>query len=113
MLYLVQGEIELIGVLVIPAAVFGAAVGQHAQHIHPTILEEGPHAVVEAVRRVSGRDVRVEEAPRRPGDPPVLVGSAEKIKKELGWEPCHLSLDEMVQTAYQWHSTHPDGFGKG
>ena len=66
--------------------------------------------VIEAVRRVSGHEVPVREAGRRPGDPPELVGSPEKIRAELGWEPQIRSLDEIVETAWRWHSAHPDGF---
>jgi len=67
--------------------------------------------VIESVRRVSGRDFRVEQAPRRPGDPPELVGSSQKIRAELGWQPRYVELDEIVRTAWRWHSAHPDGFG--
>jgi len=66
--------------------------------------------VIEQVRRVSGRQFRVVDGPRRPGDPPELVGSSERIRRELGWEPEHSELEEIVRTAWQWHSTHPDGF---
>ncbi len=67
--------------------------------------------VIELVKQVSGRDFRVLEAPRRPGDPPELVGSASKIRRELGWEPRCPSLRAIVETAWTWHKQHPDGFG--
>ncbi len=66
--------------------------------------------VIETVRRVSGREIRVEEADRRPGDPPQLVGSPRKIGRELGWEPRYPELEQIVETAWRWHSTHPQGF---
>jgi len=66
--------------------------------------------VIRVVKEVSGRDFEVVEAPRRPGDPPVLVGSPEKIKRELGWEPRYADIRRVVETAWQWHSKHPDGF---
>ena len=66
--------------------------------------------VIEAVKRASGRDLKVVETARRPGDPPELVGSAEKIASELGWQPCYRTLDSIVQTAWRWHSRLPDGF---
>ncbi|MHC4479871.1 MAG: UDP-glucose 4-epimerase GalE, partial [Planctomycetota bacterium] len=69
--------------------------------------------VIEVVRQVSGRDFPVKEAPRRPGDPPALVGSPEKSKHELAWEPRHPQIEQIVGSAWQWHSTHPDGFGGG
>lgn len=60
--------------------------------------------VVEAVQRISGRPVSVEEAPRRDGDPPVLMADARKAREELGWEPQYDTLDAIVQTAWDWHS---------
>ncbi len=68
--------------------------------------------VVETVREVSGREVPVETGERRAGDAPELVGSAQKIRDELGWTPAHSSLREIVETAWRWHSAHPDGFGR-
>jgi UDP-glucose 4-epimerase len=59
--------------------------------------------VVESCRRVSGRDFRVEVAPRRAGDPPQLVASAERAKTFLGWEPKVPDLDDIVASAWEWH----------
>jgi UDP-glucose-4-epimerase GalE len=66
--------------------------------------------VVEAVREVSGREVPVEEGQRRAGDPPRLVSSPQKIERELGWGPRFPDLLQIVETAWKWHSTHPEGF---
>jgi UDP-glucose 4-epimerase len=63
-----------------------------------TVLE-----VIESVRRVTGRPIAVEECPRRPGDPAVLVASSEKIKTELGWTPKFAELDQIVASAWEWH----------
>jgi UDP-glucose 4-epimerase len=63
-----------------------------------TVLE-----VIESVKRVTGRPVAVEECPRRPGDPAVLVAGSEKIKAELGWRPRFTELDEIVASAWEWH----------
>ena len=59
--------------------------------------------VVDAVRRVTGKAIRVIEEPRRPGDPAVLVASSEKIKTELGWAPECADLDVIVESAWAWH----------
>jgi len=59
--------------------------------------------VIESVRRVTGAPIPVEEQPRRPGDPAVLVASSEKIKRELGWSPKFADLDRIVATAWEWH----------
>lgn len=60
--------------------------------------------VVETVRRVTGRDFVVEEGPRRAGDPAVLVAGSQKIRQELGWRPAYGDLDDIVRTAWAWHS---------
>lgn len=59
--------------------------------------------VVDSARRVTGKDIRVEECPRRPGDPAVLIASSEKIGRELGWKPEFAELDGIIQTAWDWH----------
>ena len=59
--------------------------------------------VIDSVRRVTGRDVTVEMCERRAGDPAVLVASSEAIQRELGWSPKHPELDDIVQSAWQWH----------
>ncbi|MBS3763593.1 MAG: UDP-glucose 4-epimerase, partial [Planctomycetes bacterium] len=66
--------------------------------------------VIDTVRAVSGRDFSVVEGERRPGDPPALVSSPEKARTELGWEPGYAELDQIVETAWQWHSSHPHGY---
>ena len=58
--------------------------------------------VVDAAERVIGRDVPRVESPRRPGDPPELVASAEKIRDELGWLPEHSSIEDILATAWNW-----------
>jgi UDP-glucose 4-epimerase len=68
-------------------------------------------AVIETARRVTGRPIAVTEAPRRPGDPPELVASSEKISRELGWKPKFPDLQSIVETAWRWHRDHPDGYG--
>ena len=66
--------------------------------------------VIEAARRVSGRPIPVIETPRRSGDPPRLVASSDKIRRDLGWEPEHTELEDMVASAWDWHRTHPQGY---
>ncbi len=59
--------------------------------------------VVDAVKRVTGRDFKVTLADRRPGDPAVLVGSSEKAKCVLGWKPEYADIDMIVRHAWEWH----------
>jgi UDP-glucose-4-epimerase GalE len=58
--------------------------------------------VLDAIARVVGREVPLEEAPRRAGDPPELVADATRFRDEFGWEPRHSDLDTIVATAWQW-----------
>ncbi|GAB7388953.1 UDP-glucose 4-epimerase GalE [Bacillaceae bacterium] len=66
--------------------------------------------VIAAARQVTGRKIPAEVAPRRPGDPAVLIASAEKIKRELGWKPKYDRLETIMETAWKWHASHPEGF---
>ena len=66
--------------------------------------------VVDVVRKVTGKNITAVDAPRRPGDPAILVASSEKIKKELNWHPKMNDLETIVSTAWEWHSKHPDGY---
>ena len=66
--------------------------------------------VIDVARRVTGRQIQVVESPRRPGDPPELVASAEKICRELGWQPRYTTLEAIMDTAWQWHRNHPQGY---
>jgi UDP-glucose 4-epimerase len=67
--------------------------------------------VIDVARAVTGRPIPAVDSPRRPGDPAVLVASSDKIRQELGWQPRHPSLRDIVQSAWDWHRTHPDGYG--
>jgi UDP-glucose 4-epimerase len=67
--------------------------------------------VIETARRVTGRRIIVKEGPRRAGDPPALVASSEKIMRELGWKPRFPDLQAIVETAWRWHQSHPEGYG--
>ena len=59
--------------------------------------------VIDSVKRVTGRQIAVEEYDRRPGDPAVLVASSSKIIRELGWTPKFLELDQIIESAWRWH----------
>ena len=66
--------------------------------------------VIEAVKKISGKDFKVIETQRRPGDPAVLTSNASKAKTELGWEPKFPDLEQIVTTAWQWHNNYPNGY---
>lgn len=67
--------------------------------------------VIEAVGRVTGSPVRAVTGPRREGDPPELVASAEKAEKVLGWKPSYPGLEPIVETAHRWIASRPNGYG--
>lgn len=68
--------------------------------------------VIEQAKAVTGIDFAVHEAPRRAGDPGILVASAAKIRTELGWNPVHSDLSTIIASAWQWHKSHPQGYNK-
>lgn len=67
--------------------------------------------VVATVARVAGTPPAVERAPRRPGDPAILLAGAERAIRRLGWKPSSPSLEAIVRSAWAWHSSHPRGYG--
>jgi UDP-glucose 4-epimerase len=66
--------------------------------------------VIRTAEEVTGKPVPVKEGPRRAGDPPVLVASSDKIQRELGWRPRYTELRPIVETAWNWHQSHPRGY---
>ena len=66
--------------------------------------------VIEAARQVTRRPIAVVEAPQRPGDPAILVASSKKIAGELGWRPEHSDLHNILESAWNWHREHPNGY---
>lgn len=67
--------------------------------------------VIDTARRVTGKEIPVRMGQRRPGDPAVLIASSDKIKKELGWQPQFQDLGMIIESAWRWMQTHPDGYG--
>lgn len=68
--------------------------------------------VIETARRVTGREIKQEIAARRAGDPAVLIASSERAIEELGWKPEFNTLEKIIETAWKWHSAHPQGYEK-
>jgi UDP-glucose 4-epimerase len=68
--------------------------------------------VIDTVRKVTGHAIPAREAPRRPGDPAVLVASSEKIKTQLHWQPKFPGLEEIVRSAWDWRKAHPNGYAR-
>jgi len=66
--------------------------------------------IIKISQEITGKSIPYQEIGRREGDPPALVADAKKIKEELGWEPKFSDIRIIIQTAWEWHSKHPDGF---
>lgn len=68
-------------------------------------------AVIDTARRVTGKSIPARIDPRRPGDPPSLIGSSEKAMRDLAWKPEYPDLEQIIETAWRWHQGRPHGFG--
>ncbi|MBC8078316.1 MAG: UDP-glucose 4-epimerase GalE [Chloroflexales bacterium] len=66
--------------------------------------------VIDAARRVTGHPIPTIEEPRRAGDPPVMIGDSRRARAELGWAPRYPHIEQIIQTAWDWHRTHPNGY---
>jgi UDP-glucose 4-epimerase len=66
--------------------------------------------VIQTCEKVTGKRIPAQEKPRRAGDPPRLVASAQKAFQELGWKPRFPKLEEIVSSAWEWHKRHPGGY---
>jgi UDP-glucose 4-epimerase len=68
--------------------------------------------VVDVAREVTGRPIRADLAPRRPGDPARLIAGAGKARQVLGWKPQYPDLRTIMEHAWKWHVKHPDGYAR-
>ncbi len=68
--------------------------------------------IIETTSQVIGHEVPYEIGERRPGDPAKLIASSEAIREAWGWTPQFADVREIIQHAWNWHSTHPDGYGE-
>ena len=68
--------------------------------------------IIEMAREVTGRDLTIIERPRRAGDQPATVASAERIQRALGWQPHHSDLRTLLATAWAWRQAHPNGYAE-
>lgn len=66
--------------------------------------------MLEAARKVTGREIPAEFAPRRAGDPDTLIAASDKAREILGWKPEFDNIEKIIESAWAWHSRHPDGY---
>ena len=67
--------------------------------------------IADETERITGLPLQKKIAPRRPGDPDVLIASSEKLTRALGWTPKKTNLTDIIGSAYLWHKKHPGGYG--
>jgi UDP-glucose 4-epimerase len=98
---LARAHILALGVLDARSAIYNLGCGGDGY----TVKE-----VIDVAREVTGRGIEARVAPRRPGDPAVLVATSDKIKSELGWSPEKQDLRVIVESAWRWMQAHPNGY---
>lgn len=69
--------------------------------------------LIDAAREVTGHAIPATPSPRREGDPPELYADPRKIMAELGWQPHYVDIRKTIETAWNWHRSHPQGFATG
>ncbi|WP_026568716.1 UDP-glucose 4-epimerase GalE [Sediminibacillus terrae] len=69
--------------------------------------------IIDTARKVTGKPIPAVPGERRPGDPSVLIASAEKAKRILGWQPSRTSIETIIEDAWKWHRNHPHGYDGG
>ncbi len=67
--------------------------------------------ILQAARKVTGEPIPASIGPRRPGDPSTLIASSDKAKELLGWKPQFDNIEKIIETAWKWHVSNPEGFG--
>jgi UDP-glucose 4-epimerase len=93
-------------------ALDAARAGEHQIYNLGTGTGFSVREVISATEAVTGIKVETREAPRRPGDPPMLVAASERIREELGWEPKKAGLEQMVADAWTFVQSHPNGYSE-
>jgi UDP-glucose-4-epimerase GalE len=84
----------------------GASTAYNLGNGRPTSVRD----IIESVERVVGRPVPYTLSARRPGDPPALYASSERVRRDLGWKPRYEAVDTIVESAWRWRERHPNGY---
>jgi UDP-glucose 4-epimerase len=91
-------------------ALDGVSTGRHAVYNLGNGDGFSVREVIAAAREVTGAEIEAADRPRRPGDPPALVASSERIRADLGWEARKPAIEDMISDAWAWMQAHPDGY---
>lgn len=67
--------------------------------------------ILNAARKVTGKEIPAKIGPRRPGDPSTLIAASDKARSVLGWKPQFDDVEKIIGDAWNWHENHPEGFG--
>lgn len=68
--------------------------------------------IVEAARKITGKEIPTKVEARRAGDPSTLVAASQKAQDTLGWKPEYTTMDTIIESAWNWHVNHPKGYTK-
>lgn len=68
--------------------------------------------MIDAARSVTGKEIPAKIGARRDGDPSILIAGSDKAKQVLGWKPLRTSVVKIIEDAWKWHSSHPNGYRK-
>ena len=66
--------------------------------------------IIDTAKKVTKLPIHIVQGERRAGDPSILIASSKKVKAVLGWNPQHTNIREIIETAWNWHKTHPNGY---
>ncbi len=66
--------------------------------------------MIRAAEQVTGTQIPYDVVARRPGDPPALVATPKKLIEKLGWKPNYTNIVQIVESAWKWHESHPQGY---
>ncbi|WP_056989391.1 UDP-glucose 4-epimerase GalE [Lacticaseibacillus camelliae] len=67
--------------------------------------------ILNAARKVTGKEIPATIGPRRAGDPSTLIAASDKAREILGWKPQYDDVEKVIETAWNWHESHPKGYG--
>jgi UDP-glucose 4-epimerase len=67
--------------------------------------------ILDAATNATDKEIPVVLGARRAGDPARLFANSDKVQQELGWKPQHVDVEAVIESAWRWHTTHPNGYG--
>ena len=115
---LIEAGLELVMALIRGGLSFARTLGVSDEQLDKVLGPGGAYDALIQAREsgkirwigITGHSIPAVDSPRRPGDAPRLVASADKIQQEIGWRPQFPDLEQIIASAWEWHSSHPNGY---